>query len=232
MDCKSFQIKQDETKAFTMLELVFVIVVAGILAATFVPRFDRNTLQEAADQVVSHLRYTKHLAMIDDHFSTIDTTWFKSRWQLKFSQNTGSGDKWSYTVFADSSGLHTGNPDPTEVAKNPQNPNKYLTGGTSGSSMISYTDAKATKELNIGNEYGITNVIFSGGCRSNVRYISFDYLGRPFNSFPVNLPYEMPSSGYHKLITSTCRITLCGNTSCDNNVTIAIEPETGYIHII
>ena len=55
-------------KAFTMLELVFVIVVSGILAATFIPRFDRDNLQEAADQVISHIRYTQHLAMVDDKF--------------------------------------------------------------------------------------------------------------------------------------------------------------------
>ena len=219
-------------KAFTMIELILVIVVAGILAAEMIPRFDRDNLQEAADQVVSNLRYTKHLAMVDDKFSTNDDKWFKSRWQIKFSKNTGSGNKWSYTVFSDWKGNHTGNPDRDEIAKNPLDNNRYLTGGISGNALIHYDGSEATKELNIGNEYGIVKVNFSGGCRSNVKYISFDYLGRPFNSFPQNLPYELPSSGYHKLLTSTCKITLCTDTGCNNKTTIAIEPETGYIHIL
>jgi len=231
-----FHIKDKKDKliknAFTMLELVFVIVVVGILVAQMAPRFTRDNLQEAADQVISSLRYTKHLAMIDDKFNTTDPIWFKSRWQLKFSKNSGSDNKWSYTVFSDWKGYHTGNPDRDEIAKNPLDDIRYLTGGTSGTDLIKYTDSNATKELNIGNEYGIVNVKFSGGCRSNVKYISFDYLGRPFNSFPNNLPYELPSSGYHKLITSTCKITLCTDVGCGDNITIAIEPQTGYIHIL
>ncbi len=229
---KSNTIKFPQKKAFTLIELIFVIIVAGILAAEMIPRFTRDNLQEAADQVISNLRYTKHLAMVDNKFSTTDSIWFKSRWQMKFSKNTGSDNKWSYTVFSDWIGGHTGNPDKTEIAKNPLDNNRYLTGGTSGTNLIKYTDSNATKELNIGNEYGIKDVKFSGGCNSNVKYISFDYLGRPFNSFPANLPYEMPSSGYHKLITSTCKITLCTDTGCGDKITIAIEPETGYIHII
>ncbi len=232
MDFESFWMKQDKTKAFTILELVFVIVVAGILTIVFVPRFDRNNLQEAANQVISHIRYTQHLAMIDDVCNNKNTTWFKSRWQIKFLKNSGSNNQWSYTVFSDWAGTHTGNPDKKEIAKNPIDSNRYLTGGTSGTYLIQFTDKEATRELNIGNEYGIKEVKFGGGCRSNVRYISFDYLGRPFNSFPENLPYEIPSSGYHKLITSTCTIELCIDNSCIDKIIIAIEPETGYAHII
>ncbi len=221
-----------QKRAFTLIELVFVIIVAGILAATMIPRFTRDNLQEAADQVMSHLRYTKHLAMIDDKFSTIDPKWFKSRWQMKFSKNSGSDNKLAYTIFSDWKGNHTGNPDKDEIAKNPLDSNRFLTGGTSGNALIEYNGFEATKELNIGHKYGIVAVKFSGGCRSNVKYISFDYLGRPFNSFPIDMPYELPSIGYHKLITSTCKITLCTDTECSNKITIAIEPETGYIHLI
>ena len=60
-------------KAFTMLELVFVLVVIGILAAVMIPNMQSTALREAAIQVVSHIRYTQHLAMIDDKFDTTDT---------------------------------------------------------------------------------------------------------------------------------------------------------------
>ncbi|MCF6310454.1 MAG: type II secretion system GspH family protein, partial [Sulfurimonas sp.] len=55
-------------KAFTMLELVMVIVVIGILAAVMLPRVASDRLAEAATQVISHIRYTQHLAMVDDQF--------------------------------------------------------------------------------------------------------------------------------------------------------------------
>ena len=52
-------------KAFTMLELVVVIVVIGIIAVAALPRINDDHIAEAADQVMSHIRYTQHLAMQD-----------------------------------------------------------------------------------------------------------------------------------------------------------------------
>jgi prepilin-type N-terminal cleavage/methylation domain-containing protein len=220
-------------KAFTMLELVFVIVVVGILSYFAASSFQRNPLREAADQLVGHIRYTQHLAMQDDKFSLTDSSWALGRWQLYFSNNTGSDDQWAYTIFSDWKAGHTGNPDMGEVAVNPLNSNQYLTGGTSGTNIIHYSDQSATKELNIGHKYGIKDVAFSGGCRSNVQYIHFDYLGRPMNSFSTK-PYELPAAGWHKLLTTQCKITLCDQACTDataQKITILIEPETGYTHI-
>ncbi|QIR75233.1 type II secretion system protein [Sulfurospirillum diekertiae] len=221
-------------KAFTMLELVFVIVVVGILSYFVSTGFQRNPLREAADQLVSHIRYTQHLAMMDDKFSLTDASWALGRWQLYFSNNTGSDDQWAYTIFSDWKAGHTGNPDMGEVAVNPLNSSQYLTGGTSGTNIIHYSDQSATKELNIGHKYGIKDITFSGGCRSNVKYIHFDYLGRPMNSLSTN-PYELPATGWHKLLTTQCKITLCDKDCTDGSaqkVSIAIEAETGYTHIL
>ncbi len=223
--------------AFTILELIFVIIVAGILAVTIVSSFNRNNLREVADQLISHIRYTQHLAMIDEKFDTNDHNWFKSRWQIHFYKNLGSDNKWSYIIFSDFKNNHTGNPDKDEIAKNPDDPNRYLTGGTSGSGIFHYDNNETTKELNIGNKYGVKDIKFSNGCRNNVKYISFDYFGRPFNSFPANAPYEIPSIGYHVLLTKKCIITLCTVNNCStasNNekIKIAIEPWSGYAHIL
>lgn len=54
------------SNGFTMLELVLVIVVIGILAALAIPRLERDLKQEAADTVLSNIRYTQHLALIDN----------------------------------------------------------------------------------------------------------------------------------------------------------------------
>ena len=64
-------------KAFTMVELVFVIILVGILSFFISERLQRNTLQEAADQVISHIRYTQHLAMMDEKFTSTESDWYK-----------------------------------------------------------------------------------------------------------------------------------------------------------
>ena len=55
-----------QSKAFTMIELVFVIVVIGILAALALPRIERDLRQEAADNILAAIRYTQHLALNDN----------------------------------------------------------------------------------------------------------------------------------------------------------------------
>ena len=219
--------KSTISKAFTMLELVFVIIVVGILAATMIPRFDRDSLQEAADKLVSHLRYTKHLAMVDDHFETTDTEWYKERWQLVFTQTISGVDVWSYTIFSDTLN-HDGTPNISDdIAKNPDNPNQYLSGGYSG--VLPLTDSRRDDTMALKQSYGIQDVLFQGGC-SSARRVAFDYLGRPFQG---NL--KTISSAYQsdRLVKTQCRIVLCKNSPCDDqNITIAVEPQTGYIHIL
>ena len=68
-----------------MLELVFVIIVIGILAAILIPRMDRDTLYEAAEQLVRDIRYTQHMAMTDNVYDDQDQFWFNHRWKIDFT---------------------------------------------------------------------------------------------------------------------------------------------------
>ena len=221
--------------AFTMMELIFVIVVIGILSAIFIPRFGQNNLSQAANQLISHIRYTQHLALMDDEYNTSNQYWFLERWTIRLKQDlvysggyTPNGtysNVWAYSIYTDTS--HDGNPNLSEIALNPLNHNQYLSGGYNN--VLHIDDDRSMKELRLGEKYAIQNVTFGGGCRSNILYINFDHLGRPSNSFPTNNPYELPSPGFHKLLTSECIITL---SSSEGSVQIAIEPETGYVHLL
>ena len=225
-------------KAFTMLELVFVIVVVGILVAIMIPRTESTKLQEAAIQLVSHIRYTQHLAMLDDKFKSNDSSWYKKRWQLKFARGIGTNNKWSYVIFSDTSG--TGNPDPDEVATNPLDGNKKLTGGSTGATMIHTGDSSATAKMNIGEKFGILDVDFSSACRtgSTSKNLLFDNLGRPLrgNDRDYLSSYDSVSTT-NILVDSGCTITICSVSDCNSatqkeKVTISVEKETGYIHIL
>ena len=213
-------------KAFTMLELVFVIVVIGILSYMVASNFSRNSLQEAADQLVSHIRYTQHLAMMDDKFDMNDVTWYQERWQIVFNSDANTYNQWAYTIFSD--GNKNANPNLTlnEVAINPLDPRKYLTGGYSG--IIMSDGVGATSEMNLGMKYGIAVIALNAACRfgGSLR-ISFDYLGRPLKGVPSGFTAVYQSN---RKITTQCQITLTDDNG--NNIIIGIEPETGYTHIL
>lgn len=215
-------------KAFTMIELVFVIVIIGILAAVIIPNTNSDRARDAAIQLASHIRYTQHLAMLDDKFDANDTVWYKKRWQITFNKGTDTNDKWSYTIFSDSAGSSTGSPDKSEVAVNPLNPSKKLTGGFNGTSFIHTGDDEATAEMNLGQKYGITDVVFSHACQFyGSTKIAFDHLGRPLKGAFENYSSAYPTAS--RIIQQQCVITLVNSES---NASIAIEPETGYAHIL
>ncbi len=233
-------------KAFTMIELVFVLVVVGIITAMIAPNFQNTSLREAANQVISHIRYTQHLAMMDDKYGTDINFWYKHRWTIRFVQNlvytspnctnATYSNVWSYMIYNNtachSAGCST-NPNASEIAHSPLDSNHLLSGGYDNSLCIdnaeNASNQQVMKSMRLGDNFGVQSIIFSGGCRSNVKYISFDSLGRPFNSFPRYFPYELASPGWHKLLTVPCNIKLSDGT---DDITIAIEPETGYAHIL
>jgi len=219
-------------KAFTMMELVFVLVVMGIIAAVVIPNTRTNPLEEAAVQLASHIRYTQHLAMIDDKYNANDADWFKGRWQLVFSSSvfTGGADVYAYTIFSDQdhgSG-YGGDPIESEMAKNPENSSQVMTGGYNSTAAINYTNPsfKGMKKLNLGKSYGVSSISLDGGC--DYKRISFDHLGRPITGDHSTMtgPYTASSQ---RLISADCNIVL--KDSNDKNITITVTPETGYVKI-
>ena len=212
--------------AFTILELIFVIVVIGILAASIIPSTKTNPLREAAIQLLSDIRYTQHLAMIDDKYNSNDAEWYKGRWQIVFSNNVKTNNQEAYTIFSDTPG-YSGDPSVTEIAKNPQNDNLLMSGGYTGTVKldVNHNSFIGMKKLNIGMSYGIDDISLDGGC--SYSRISFDHLGRPFTGDQKTMtgPY---SAGTQRLITSVCNITISSEI---DSITITIEPETGYAKI-
>ena len=222
-------------RAFTMIELIFVIVVVGILAAIMIPKLNRNASREAANQILTHIRYTQHLAMQDDKYENFvsdnPVRWFRMRWGVAFN-NTSlqkcSIDKpgvntWKYSVFFDKSVNGNINSE-SEVANDIYKSGKLLSGGWSGIS----TDAckKINKELNLGKRFGITLVDFKDGC-SGMQTIIFDEMGRPMRvasttSGGAKRPYD-------RLLKKDCSITITDKRG--NQTTITIEKESGFASI-
>ncbi len=203
-------------KAFTLLELVFVIVIIGIISVVMIPRTGSNKVREAATQLVSHIKYTQHLAMVDDRYDTNKKRgklWFAERWQIYFA-NDGSGNRnLVYTIYSDRD--RATNADGDEIALNPLN-EKLMTGDSK------YGVDSITDKMNLTASYGIDSIagdIMTGGCVNRQR-LFFDFLGRPhFNN----------DNAHSRLMITDCNISICDNGDC---ATITIEAETGYAHIL
>jgi prepilin-type N-terminal cleavage/methylation domain-containing protein len=217
------------TKAFSLIELIFVIVIIGIISSLVIPSFKTNPLQEAAIQLASDIRYTQHLAMSSDNYNAKTTAWFQNRWRLKFYKGIKSNDKIAYTI-CNKEDSHT-NVKVLNVARNPLNSLQLLSGGHSSSSTkldIQSENFLGMKKLNLGESYNITSYSLSGGCRYS--RISFDYLGRPLYKDPNKLTSTYKEDDNFILIIKPCQITLTSST--DEEINLIIEAETGAVKII
>ncbi len=203
--------------AFTLLELVFVIIVIGILAVLAMPNFRGHPLQDAAEQVASHIRYTQHLAMIDDTYNPNDSTWWQTRWQIQFENYAPNPGK-IYVIYRNMD--KDTNEDDDEIARDPQT--KQLMRGADKD--IAIPPFKYMDNLLISKKYGITNVAFSAGCNASSatsNRIGFDNLGRPYTRSSTVTPFA-------NLLVNNCVITL---VHPDGNASITVHPETGYVSV-
>jgi type II secretory pathway pseudopilin PulG len=221
-------------KSFTLFELIIIIIVVGILASAIIPRMQTNSLNQAAIQLLSDLRYTQHLAMIDDKYDKNDLNWYKKRWQLAFISSKAANGGPSYTIFSDTSGNSTGDANEIEIAINPLNKTQRMTGGHSGDKDLNINSSTfiGMKKLNLKYTYGITGIKLSKSCKVyGSKRIYFDYLGRPLKGKLGKANGGGNTSAYesNNLIERNCEITL---EKKEDSISIRITPETGYSCIL
>ncbi len=196
--------------AFTMLELVIVIVIIGILAATVAPTFQRDTNAEAAQQFISHVRYTQHLAMVEDKFDPNNANWFRGRWRIYLEDGV-------YSIFSDVDG--DGKPNNyAEVATDPLDSNKRLAGG-----FITDDNDTILQNMDLNSEYGATISLSAGCANEDPLIISFDHLGRPLVG---DISSDGSSYPNGRLLATDCNLTFSGGS--EGAVVVTITPETGY----
>ena len=223
-------------RAFTLIELIIIIIIVGIIAVTASNSFKKDTLIPATNQVLDHIRYTQQLALNQDmfipspDFSTYSDAdrkakdsrlWFKKWWQFQIHE--GDDD---YTIYSDA---------PTNGGNN-----EYDMKADDGADRIAIDPM--TRELlagqsanvpenflriaNLKKEYGVE--ISMSGC-GNSKHILFDQLGRPHCSKSKNdgsnYPYgKIKKSGNPIIITLTLE-------DGSDSSTICVTPVTGYTYI-
>ncbi len=217
--------------AFTMLELVTVIVILGILASLALPRIERDFRQEAADTILSAIRYTQHMALSDNVTNPSNNNWQQAFW--RFGIEGCSDDGIFYYIGADKD--TEGNIDSKEAAIDPSNGMRMNGLNTKPCQSDLSRQNQASADIFLTKKYGISEggVVFSGCNNTAGKYIGFDHLGRPHRGFVQN------SSGiggsispdYGSLCTSDMTITLKFDDTSIADISITVEKETGYAYI-
>ena len=213
--------------AFTMLELIMVIVVLGILAALAMPRMDRDLRQEAGDNILSAIRYTQHLALMDNKTNPNDLQWQRTLWSIQF---VAQGGELYYRVASNMN--HGGNLNQIEAAIDPSN-GKYMY-----SNHVSPAGPNESPSVFLTDKYGVNNVDFTNcsgqignganNVGANIHHISFDYLGRPHRGV-----IQGGTNDFHTVLHAPCtiRFTFIDPVAIPF-IDILINQETGYAQIV
>lgn len=200
--------------AFTMLELVFVIVVIAILASLAIPRMERDFRREARSDIITALRYTQHLALIDDKLDISDSNWQRKLWKISFATSTLSNRAFFYTISSDRN--NNGHISKSECAIDPAN-GKYMYNNNGDTTIHS----DESPNIFIGKNFGINSISFAGGCTA--QHIAFDNFGRPYSGITT------ATNDHRSYMRSDCHITFGFATDSIEPLTVTIAQETGAI---
>lgn len=217
---------------FSLIEVIFVLVILGIITTLAMQKSSDTSLYQARDQIISHMRYAQHLAMSDDKFrgnsklakqgndfnpSSETKDWQKRFWQIQFHID-GSIIAPSYSIYSDSARSATsknldGKPmNEGEIARDPLS--RLCLTGYNNTNIPVTCKKNRDKRLRLKEYYNISGLVITNECGNSGRFY-FDYLGSPYcGTAPTKLNRQ-------------AQITL---TRGGQSVAICVEPLTGYVH--
>ncbi|AJC85954.1 pilus assembly FimT family protein [Campylobacter sp. RM16704] len=221
-------------KSFTLIELIFVCMIFSILFSMGYFYFKPDYLRLGAEQILNDIKYTRHLAMIQNdfrvkEFNVAKREWYKAKWQIYFIRSqSATNNEQTYTIFLDKNGDGNANIGKNivnkdrEIAVDLLNPNILMNSGQSG--VINQNDFKANPRYNIEKTYGINKVLFEGACKGSTRLIFDDY-GRLYTPLKNSLRVFDKLSNY----TNDCIIRLSNKKN--QHICIIINPISAYAFI-
>jgi len=201
-------------KSFSIIELVFIITIIAIISLGFIPKNLKSNLNQAANKIIIHLKNTRYQAMIDNKFNNEDVFWFRERWTLKFQKCQKSVGGLYYVVYTDTN--HGGHINKSETLKDP------LTQKWLYSNYDCEASSNESKDILLTKEYGVTKVIITCNRTSTIGQLSFGFDGQVYTKSGTK-----SDETYEYALKETCNIILYDKSN--NNVTIQIHPNTGFI---
>ena len=202
--------------AFSMIELIMVIVVLGILSATAMPNFKNDVRVGARENLYSAFQYTRNLALIDNRTNPIDTDWQMELWTISFSN---SPEGFTYNIGSNLN--HNSAFSKNECAIDPAN-GKYFY-NLNGDTTI---DTDESPNVFLGKKFGVKDIVFEDGC-NGAQYIAFDNMGRPH----INGIYSSIAL-YSGVMLQDCKVTVSFLDTSIENLIFSIKKETGFVEVV
>ena len=209
--------------AFSMVELIIVIVVIGILTSVAIPQMRRDIRQDAIDSIISDIIYTKQLALSDNKHDINDNKWQMKYWKWRYTLCSKS-NKVFYTISSDIN--EKGNVNRKESAIDPMN-GKYLY----QSNYFCKKNAKSNKDdssrVVISKKFGIKNITnLNCSEKEDIQSIAFDNFGRPHRGVES---YKKPN--YKYIMKKNCSFKFSFFDDTIKPFTIVIEAITGRVYL-
>ncbi|MEA3512468.1 MAG: prepilin-type N-terminal cleavage/methylation domain-containing protein, partial [Campylobacterota bacterium] len=171
---KKLSQKYTLTRAFSLIELIFVVAIISVIISQSIPNYKTSKLNSAANKMILYLNYTRYITHIDNKHNINDEEWFMKRWTLKFQNCSADIGGLYYVVYSDMSG-NTAHFKKEDCLKDPLT-NKYLYSGSSCD-----TSSNENKYIQLTKEYDIQRVELSCNSTSSIGQISFGYDGKIYS---------------------------------------------------
>ncbi len=224
--------------AFSMIELILVIVVLGIIATYSIPRLKRDTRAEAINHMLTMIRYTQNLALHDTKHQRFDSRWQRGYWRFEI-YNCKNSSGLFYKIGTDrSNNLEhnlNGGINRSETAIDPSN-GKFTFWDTRvpcPKDSTAALNSQVSPNIFITQRYGISSVSFnacpiytSSRTSSDRKHIGFDGFGRPHKSYTRN-----STPNHSGIAVGDCRITFNFQDSSIRPFTIVVPNESGYAYL-
>ena len=158
-------------KSFTIIEIIIVILILSVILTLAIPKSNNSKLKLAKEQILTHLKYTRYLAMLDDKFEHNNTEWFKKRWTLKFQNCYESVGGIYYRICSDKN-IETAHVEKTDCLKDPLT-KKYIY----AFSCKEDKQIDKLEQVKITEYFGVNKIEISCNDTSTIGQLSFGYDG-------------------------------------------------------
>jgi Tfp pilus assembly protein FimT len=200
-------------KSFSLLELIFIIILITIITSFSFYNINQNKLLLAKKQIILHLKYMRYIALLDNKFDHTNTNWYRESWNLKFRWCNGK-DKLHYYIYSDKD--NNGHVKEDETLIDPLT-NNHIYSTTKCQDNINRTNYTLLSKY-----YNISKVEISCNQTNSLGQILFLNTGIASSKFVNNVnmnKYTIKDDCYLKLFDSN-----------RNESIITITANTGYIY--
>ena len=206
-------------RSFTLIEIIFILILLSIILTFTIPSNQLSKIDLAKEQLITHLKYTRYIAMLDNKYYYNDDLWYKKLWNMKFLNCNKDVGGIYYVIYSNTINPNRWNISKKETLIDPFT-NNYIYSSSRCEQDSLYDKSKYVL---LSNYYDIKDIKISCNDTSSLGQIYFDNNGSA---------YSYIDNDYSKFtdnkIKNNCIITLIDSNNNERNITI--EAYTGYIY--